>query len=341
MRTENSRQTVSWFQARSKDGTLHLAPPYQRRRVWQDREKAYLADTIVRQLPIPELYVHVITDATGRTEYTVVDGQQRIAAILGFLRDEFLLLSEFSPDWGDRKFSNLPSDIKESFWGYSLVVRELHNASDADVRDLFQRLNRFVFALNAQELRNATFRGEFLHAISELSDDEFWATNRIVTPADIRRMQDLQFVSELLVGLIAGPQQKTETIDDYYQMYEDSFPDKAQWIRTFHLSVSTIQDLVPDLSNSHWRKKSSFYSLFLVIGQAVISKSIKHLNNKAARDSLEAFGQQVELALSKNPPSGLPGPVLEYAEAVGRAASDRDRRLARHGILENLLSLQS
>src|SRR5207249_1211061 len=186
---------------------------------------------VLKSLPIPEIYVHVQTSATGATTYTVVDGQQRVRALLDFANERFPLSTEFTPEIGEHPFSELPEELRQRFWAYSLVVRELHEASEADVRDLFQRLNRFVYALTAQELRNARFKGEFINVVTELADDEFWVTNRIVTPTDIRRMQDVQFVSEILVGLIAGPQHKTETLDDYYEMYEASFPEQSSWFR--------------------------------------------------------------------------------------------------------------
>ena len=162
MRTETSRQTVAWFAKRAAEDVLHLAPPFQRNPVWQDRERAYLVDTVIKQLPIPEIYVHVETSPKGTTHYTVVDGQQRTRALLDFVGDKYGLEAEFTPEWGERKFSDLPPDLQQRIWAYSLVVRELHEASEADVRGLFERLNRFVFALNAQELRNARYKGEFL-----------------------------------------------------------------------------------------------------------------------------------------------------------------------------------
>jgi hypothetical protein len=295
---------------------------------------------VLKGLPIPEVYIHVQTDASGGSAYSVVDGQQRIRTLLNFTKGEFALLSEFTPEWSDRKFADLTDDLRQRYWSFSLVVRELHEASEADVRDLFQRLNRFVYALNPQELRNARFNGDFLHIATELAEDEFWAINRIVSPNDIRRMLDVQFVSELLVGLMAGPQNKTDYLDDYYDQYDTAFPDRAQWVRTFHTVQATLSDLVPDLPQSHWRKKSSYYSLFLVLGQLSASQAIQTLDRGKATNALHKFGSAVESALLKNPPTGLPPLSVRYADAVARAASDKDRRLARQRIILSVLGVK-
>jgi hypothetical protein len=337
MRTETSRQTIAWLAQRARELTLQLAPPFQRKPVWLEREKAYLVDTVLRKLPVPEIYVHVVTSADGRTTYSIVDGQQRVTALLDFSQDKFPLDVETSPEWHDRRFSDFGSDIQQQFWAYSLVIRELHEASEADVRDLFQRLNRYVFALNAQELRNAKFKGEFIKTATELSDDEFWAANRIVTPNDIRRMLDIQFVSELVVGLLAGPQHKTDSLDDYYELYESDFGERAEFVRLFATTQSFLLDLVPDLPRAHWRKKSSFYSLFIVGAGMIRGGTARRMNVELAQRKLAALGDQIEAALSKEPPADLPDLVREYAVAVGRAASDRDRRLQRDAIIRSWL----
>src|SRR5262247_2770200 len=124
MRTETSRQTIAWFAKRAQEKTLQLAPPFQRKPVWLDRERAYLADTVLRNLPIPEIYIHVVTTAEGETHYSVVDGQQRIRALLDFASNDVPLHAEFTPEWAERTFSELTPELQQRFWAYSLVVRE-------------------------------------------------------------------------------------------------------------------------------------------------------------------------------------------------------------------------
>src|SRR6266699_6455146 len=125
-------------------------------------------------------------------------------------------------DWRNKSFTDLSDDEKKGFYGYKFAVRYLNTESDPEVRDMFERLNRFLTPLKPQELRNSRFTGPFVQLTVKLADDEYWAENRIVTAAQIRRMGDVEFVSELLIGVLHGPQGgSAKVIDEYYVQYED------------------------------------------------------------------------------------------------------------------------
>lgn len=64
---------------------LVLQPKFQRRRVWSDNARSSLIDTILRKLPIPKLYMREQIDIAGhRTLREIVDGQQRLAAVIDY-----------------------------------------------------------------------------------------------------------------------------------------------------------------------------------------------------------------------------------------------------------------
>jgi len=46
-------------------------------------------------------------------------------------------------------------------------------------------------------------------------------------------MEDVEYISELFVGLIAGPQDKKKSLDSYYENYETAMPEKAEWVGRF------------------------------------------------------------------------------------------------------------
>ena len=60
-------------------------------------------------------------------------------------------------------------------------------------------LNKFTMPLKPQELRNATFHSAFAKLAESLADEEYWAVNRIVTPASIGR-RELWWSLALLAG---------------------------------------------------------------------------------------------------------------------------------------------
>ena len=70
---------------------LVLNPYFQRRSVW-DPQASLLIDSILRRMPVPKIYMRTKLDVrTQRIRREVVDGQQRLRAILAFANNEFAL----------------------------------------------------------------------------------------------------------------------------------------------------------------------------------------------------------------------------------------------------------
>jgi uncharacterized protein with ParB-like and HNH nuclease domain len=88
-------QFISWFFSEDEKGTLDLQPKYQRNPIWSSAQKCFLIDSIISGCPIPQIYLNVLTKKTTARErstvYEVVDGQQRLRAILEFMRGEWKL----------------------------------------------------------------------------------------------------------------------------------------------------------------------------------------------------------------------------------------------------------
>jgi uncharacterized protein with ParB-like and HNH nuclease domain len=68
-----------------------LVPPFQRNAVWTIVQKSYLIDTVLNGLPIPELYMQDVGDESGNEKHIVVDGQQRVRAVLDYVLGNFSL----------------------------------------------------------------------------------------------------------------------------------------------------------------------------------------------------------------------------------------------------------
>jgi uncharacterized protein with ParB-like and HNH nuclease domain len=64
---------------------LELRPSFQRKPVWTDKQRNALIESILLDIPIPEVYVQVTQAEDGSEEYGVVDGQQRLRTILQFI----------------------------------------------------------------------------------------------------------------------------------------------------------------------------------------------------------------------------------------------------------------
>jgi Protein of unknown function DUF262 len=330
---------VAWFQKRYQANELELKAPFQRNPVWTKKQKAYLIDTILRGYPIPELYMQEFADADGNDVYIVVDGQQRVRACVEFVAGEFSLDAEDSPEFADMFFDDLSEDQKKAIYNYSLVVRVLPEMPEIQLRSIFQRLNRHVVSLNRQELRHATYWGEFITCIEKLADDERWTPISVFTPNDVRRMLDIEFISELVVGFLHGVQNKKESLDDWYESYEQEFGERREVEKVFSGTLSELHGLLPDISETRWRKKSDFYTLFLALAER--SKQFPWARD--ARDkvsaAVRAFGADVDKYIrGKEDGAQFPKVVSKYSDAVEKAASDLNNRKTRRDALHAVIA---
>ena len=187
----SSEQRISWFNERHIEKSLNLNPKYQRKPVWSKRTKQYLIDTIIRKLPVPEIFMQTKTSPEGKSEYIIIDGQQRLRAILEFIDGEFEINEEDNNNYADSYFEDLPSGIQQEFWCYIIQVRDIKTNSDEEIRAIFQRMNKNVVPLNNQEIRNAVYIGHFINLMNKLADEqEFFSENGIFSATDIKRMKD-------------------------------------------------------------------------------------------------------------------------------------------------------
>lgn len=338
MNPNATNHPISWFKKFESDGNLDLSPRFQRRPVWTDAQASYLIDTVLNELPVPEIFVRTTTSPSGDSKLEIVDGQQRLRSLIRFYKNDLSLEGDdVAPNWVGSNWESLNPAQMEAFWSFKLVVRELEGASDIEVRDMFRRLNANMSNLNDQELRHAQYSGEFLKCVEQLADDPWWLEHRIVTPSQVRRMLDVEFISELLVALIAGPLEKKEGIEAFYADYDDEFPDKDKWHRKF-LSARTLTEQLVGSSFGKWSGKTEYYSLFVASAWAQSDgKAPKGSALESAKLRLSRFRTKADQAKSRGNGRQFAEYIHAYADAATRASTDLARRIARINIVQSLI----
>ncbi len=349
MKFKSTEETIGWFKDRFVEGSLVIKPPYQRNPVWLLRQKCHLVESVLQGLPIPELFVQRSTDEEGKTTYAVVDGQQRVRALLQFVgadtTEDQLEFDKFpldkldsDSDWYGLTFAELDSEQKRHFYGYGLAVRYLDTDDEEETKDMFRRLNRYTVPLKPQELRNATYEGPFARLATKLADEhtDYLAENRIVTAAAIRRMGDVELIAELLIGVMHGPQAgNPSSIDSYYQEYEDfddEFPAQRRTTRLFGLTLDTINDVLPDLRDLRWGNKTDFYSLYVATAALLSSKKLARSKEKTLGGGLKKLADEIDRRLADDDAKVSKGAAI-YVRNVQRGANDKARRAERHAVL--------
>jgi hypothetical protein len=319
-----------------REGTLSLSPKFQRRRVWPPKAKAFLLDTIIQGMPIPKLYMRQhLNVQSEKTVHEIVDGQQRVGAILDFYKDD-IRLPESDESTSGKVFSGLSDEEKRGFLKYEFSVDLLIDASDADVLDIFARINSYSVTLNSQEKRNAKWYGLFKRTVYTLSLDhlEFWKNHKILSDQKVARMHEAELTSELLIGMLVGLQDKKKSIDLYYAKWDDDFPGRLRTMKRFRETIDYLEDEVGDiLSKNPFRRSPLFYSLFLAVyaarygglGGSPINKPTNIRKGKV-RDAIGHLGEILE-----NPAPSAKD--YEFIEACQRQTDNIQPRKIRHGAL--------
>jgi hypothetical protein len=254
--------------------TIVIDDSFQRRYVWVQKDRVSLIETILLGYPIPEIYLwQVSTDPdNGETIYSVVDGQQRLTTVQGFINGEFKLLKSSldnkEADYAGKNFGELTPDQKSAIWKYPFSVRLIKESiSRTNIVDLFLRLNRTNTTLNPQELRNAEFNGLFIETAAKIANLDFWEKWGIFNRSDIRRMLDIQFVSTLLLFIRSGIGEETTqaSLNKAYDKYNENYPEAESDMALIVDTLTVVNNLIEGKTYTRLivKKKTHFYTLFL------------------------------------------------------------------------------
>lgn len=266
----SSPHPISDIRDWKRDGKLEIQPDFQRRAVWSEQAKILLIDSILKGIPMPKLFIaqKIKDDQTYRV---VIDGQQRISAILDFLDNKFSLNKPYKGDHENQYFKDLDEETQNDFLLYNLDFNIINGYSDDEIREMYHRVNKYNVALNKQELRRADFPGDFLKISEELSSIAYFEEARLFTTANRRRLGDVEYTSELLAILLDGPQDKKESLDSFYIDYADWDTESLDDVKSrFYAIIDDLKKIFNEdypIHNTRFRQKADFYSIFLAIGE--------------------------------------------------------------------------
>lgn len=212
----------------SEKKELELSPKYQRNNVWNEKAKAYLIDTIVRGLPIPPIFLRQKVDInTKSTSREIIDGQQRVRAILEYVVDEkFAIRKAHNKEYGGKKYSELDEETKEAILEFEIVAEVVTEKDESLIYDMFARLNSNNYVLNRQEIRNSKYWGDFKVLVYNLASRyrDFILKYKLLTDNECTRMRDAELITSMIILLIDGIVSETPTsVDKIYEKYDVSF----------------------------------------------------------------------------------------------------------------------
>lgn len=262
--------TISDFIEWHNKKQLILAPDFQRGSVWTPSAKVFLIDTILNDLPMPQVYFRTKVDPMAQTTVReVVDGQQRLRAILEFASGKLKLTSK-APSFKGKRYVDLTMEEQEAFLSYKLPVVQLLNATDADVLEVFARLNSYSVKVTPAELRHAEYSEPVKWAIYEAARHwaVLWNNYRVVSVRDSVRLKNTSTVAEMFMILDNGFDDGGETaITKYYRQRKKDDEGHFQPLR---LKLDkTLQEIInataEDLADTTFYDAPNFLVLFAAV----------------------------------------------------------------------------
>jgi hypothetical protein len=151
---------------------LDLAPAWQRQDVWSISKKRELVRSLLLGIPLPSIILHKSAD-----RISIIDGKQRLTAIIQFMRNEWKLpnfqvptghpLYDCRGSWyrkpGRRSLSD---DVRRSFELRQIPVLLFEDVTERRLRQIFHLYNVSGTRLNAAEIRNAVYQRNEIHRVA-------------------------------------------------------------------------------------------------------------------------------------------------------------------------------
>ena len=326
MKFEQTVWPIKRLVAEHNADKLNLNPPYQRNAVWTAKAQQRLLQSILSGKAIPNFFLLQKEDKS----FEMIDGQQRARTILGYERN--MLVDHENLTFEERlaKSSNR-KDARTAFLEYPVSITLVTALDDNEsVEDYYALLNSSGLRLNRPELKKAEyFTTNFLRLVQELSSDERLQNLKLFSASSSARMNDVDFVSELVSLLRFGISDKKEKVD---QLYEDdvTMGEFRALKSTFSKMLDIFQHFnhATPLIRTRYKQKNDFYSLFYFFYTV---RDIK-------QEALDIFYRVlVKIGPYIRPSQEECEPLKEYAYHCVTQSNSKASRQARHDILVNIL----
>lgn len=264
--------SIQTIYAMLSDEKLFVNRRYQRKLVWTLEEKQKLIESIQKKYPIPAILIAEREDMAGT--YEIIDGLQRLHAIVSFIETAYPTLNgkrfaiehfptakqiadegTFVPILADEYINQREvGDILN----YNLATSYMRGATEAEINDIFDRINTYGHRLSDQERRQAGVQNEFSNLVRSIActmrgdesadvlplrkmpsisidlpmtkhgyevqaDQVFWVDQGILRSTDLRDSMDEQCIADIAACVIGGSliDRSKDALDEIYSEGSD------------------------------------------------------------------------------------------------------------------------
>jgi len=199
VKTQNIEYDLETLVKKINNKIIRMNPDYQRNHRWDNVTSSRLIESLVLNIPIPTIFLSQDVDVDDDVDddvarYSVIDGQQRLTAIHGFMSNQFSLdgLDVLEPLNG-LFYSDLPPFLVRRLEERTIKCLRVDSTLDSQVKyDIFERLNSGAVELEPQELRNAIYRGAFNDMIKSIAKERYLLEAMNINPDKAEESQKVK-----------------------------------------------------------------------------------------------------------------------------------------------------
>ncbi|MDT4332929.1 DUF262 domain-containing protein [Methylomonas sp. MV1] len=345
--------SISTLQSRLKNDELDLTPDFQRQaNVWDVKRKSRLIESVLLRIPLPSFYLSEDEDGV----YAVVDGLQRLCTLFHFMdyaelnrvteaKLDPLRLNDlqYLKELNKSSFAELDRKFQRRISELEITANIIRASTPPAVKfNVFARLNQGGMPLNAQEIRNAIYPGNWRKKLQVLAKSQTFLN---VTERKIKtqRQQDLELVLRFVaLWQLGKPFQRplNQTLDDFLNDTVEKVLrhwDDARWsfaTQAFDRALKAAQSI---FGKHVFRKSVNSYTR-TPINRGLFEAQLIALSAQSDENILRLTEQQVlvksKLQHGLKPGSSLASSLL-YATGSADASNTRIKEMS--NILQEVL----
>ena len=296
---------------------IDLSPEYQRGKVWTKDRKQLLIDTIVKGMHVPAVYLRDLEN----DYYECVDGQQRLSTIFDFFDDKLDFSKKYTPEFAGKTFSMLPQKIKDRFEDHEIIIVELSNATDEEIREMFDRLQRGMALTSGEKLNAKT--GALHEFINELTKHPFFNNVNIRDYRGAFHQVCAQITNLEMNGITDVKFRNLEDLYNKNKKFDKESSHVKQIKKVFNFLSKSFTDKTPELHT-----RAGIVSLYLLISEIMKNYSIKEQYSL-----INKFIIDFESKLNAAEENGNDIELTKYLNSVSHSSDSAQSIKDRHNII--------
>lgn len=280
-------QLMRW----NESGILKTDLSWNRGFHWNQEQKGKMIDSILTGIPLQTIFLK-----ENSREMEVIDGVQRIKTILGFLNDEFPVLSE-NEKWNGCTYSQLKSIDQRKIEDFQVPAYILHDDESGEMAiRIFQNLNIRRTAFTSQEIRNYLYADQGMPYVEKLSKNNYFQKTIQNKEIDFATHQEYELVLRFMSFYYKGYENYTGNIKKFM---DDTLEHYEKYRATENVFASIFEEVFHSIWNIWGKeafvvtspKKRLNLAMFDVITYSFAKYNRNHILNN--RDQIRALPEKL------------------------------------------------